>query len=56
MTPETLWILTAAVFAVAILYSSVGHAGASGYLAVMSLLDLIRRAPPPVLGEPIPFQ
>ncbi|MSR08534.1 MAG: sulfite exporter TauE/SafE family protein [Gammaproteobacteria bacterium] len=40
MTPETLWILTAAVFAVAILYSSVGHAGASGYLAVMALLSL----------------
>jgi hypothetical protein len=40
MTPETLWILTAGVFAVAILYSSVGHAGASGYLAVMSLLSL----------------
>ena len=40
MTPETLWILTAAVFAVAILYSSVGHAGASGYIAVMSLLSL----------------
>ncbi|MEO8225293.1 MAG: sulfite exporter TauE/SafE family protein [Gammaproteobacteria bacterium] len=40
MTPETLWILTAAVFAVAILYSSVGHAGASGYIAVMSLLSV----------------
>jgi hypothetical protein len=40
MTPEILWILTAAVFAVAILYSSVGHAGASGYIAAMSLLGL----------------
>lgn len=40
MTPETLWILTAAVFVVAILYSSVGHAGASGYIAVMSLLSV----------------
>jgi len=40
MTPETLWILTAAVFAVAVLYSSVGHAGASGYIAVMSLLSV----------------
>jgi len=40
MAPETLWILTAAVFAVAILYSSVGHAGASGYIAVMSLLSV----------------
>ena len=40
MAPEVLWILTAAVFAVAILYSSVGHAGASGYIAVMSLLSV----------------
>jgi hypothetical protein len=40
MAPETLWILTVAVFAVAILYSSVGHAGASGYIAVMSLLSV----------------
>lgn len=40
MTPEALWILTAAVFSVAALYSSVGHAGASGYIAVMSLLSI----------------
>lgn len=40
MSPDTLWILTVAVFAVAILYSSVGHAGASGYIAVMSLLSV----------------
>jgi uncharacterized membrane protein YfcA len=40
MAPETLWILTTAVFAVAVLYSSVGHAGASGYIAVMSLLSV----------------
>lgn len=40
MTPETLWILTSAVLAVAILYSAVGHAGASGYIAVMSLLSV----------------
>jgi uncharacterized membrane protein YfcA len=40
MIPETIWILTAGVFAVAILYSSVGHAGASGYIAVMSLLSM----------------
>lgn len=45
MAPETLWILTAAVFAVAVLYSSVGHAGASGYIAVMSLLSV---APPEI--------
>jgi uncharacterized membrane protein YfcA len=40
MAPEVLWLLTAGVFAVALLYSSVGHAGASGYIAVMSLLSL----------------
>ena len=34
-----LW-LGAGIFVVAILYSSVGHAGASGYIAVMSLLSL----------------
>lgn len=31
-------LIIAAVFAVAVLYSSVGHGGASGYLAVMALL------------------
>ncbi len=31
-------LIIGAVFAVAILYSSVGHGGASGYLAVMALL------------------
>ena len=40
MAPELLFALTAGVFVVAILYSSVGHAGASGYIAVMSLLGL----------------
>jgi hypothetical protein len=30
----------ALIFVAALLYSSVGHAGASGYLAVMSLLDM----------------
>jgi len=45
MTPEVLWILTASVFVVATLYSSVGHAGASGYIAVMSLLGV---APPEI--------
>jgi hypothetical protein len=40
MEPEVLVALTAAVFIVALLYSSVGHAGASGYIAVMSLLSL----------------
>lgn len=37
---ETLLLLTAGIFALAVLYSSVGHAGASGYIAVMSLLSL----------------
>lgn len=32
--------LAAAIFLVALLYSSVGHAGASGYIAVMSLFAL----------------
>lgn len=40
MTPEQLAILSSAIFIVALLYSSVGHAGASGYIAVMSLLSL----------------
>ncbi|OZA05438.1 MAG: hypothetical protein B7X95_06465 [Methylophilaceae bacterium 17-44-8] len=39
MTPELL-ILLAAVFVIAALYSSVGHAGASGYIAVMSLMSI----------------
>lgn len=38
MTFEILVVF--AVFAVAILYSSVGHGGASGYLAVMALLGV----------------
>jgi uncharacterized membrane protein YfcA len=33
-------LIAAAVFLVAALYSSVGHAGASGYLAVMALLSV----------------
>lgn len=32
------WLLAALFFAVATLYSSVGHAGASGYIAAMALL------------------
>ena len=39
MTGE--WLaLAAAMFLVAVLYSSVGHAGASGYIAVMTLFGL----------------
>lgn len=37
METDTLW-LAALFFAVATLYSSVGHAGASGYIAAMALL------------------
>jgi uncharacterized membrane protein YfcA len=40
MAAEALLLLTAGVFVIALLYSSVGHAGASGYIAVMSLLSL----------------
>src|SRR3954467_14969033 len=32
------WLLGALFFVVAVLYSSVGHAGASGYIAAMALL------------------
>jgi uncharacterized membrane protein YfcA len=39
MTPET-WGLALAILGVAILYSSVGHGGASGYLAVMALFGV----------------
>ena len=37
---EHVLVLAAAIFVVALLYSSVGHAGASGYIAVMSLFGL----------------
>lgn len=40
MSVELLSLMTAAVLVVALLYSSVGHAGASGYIAVMSLFSL----------------
>ena len=38
MTIEQLLILLPAFFALAALYTSVGHAGASGYLAGMALV------------------
>jgi uncharacterized membrane protein YfcA len=38
MTPDQLLILLPAFFALAALYTSVGHAGASGYLAAMALV------------------
>jgi uncharacterized membrane protein YfcA len=40
MTPEHLPLITLCVLIVAFLYSSVGHAGASGYIAVMSLFSM----------------
>lgn len=40
MDVETVIALTALIFAAAVLYSSVGHAGASGYLAAMALFGL----------------
>lgn len=40
MTPELLPYLTLAILVVAFLYSCVGHAGASGYIAVMTLFSL----------------
>ncbi len=38
--PENLFFLTLTILVIAFLYSSVGHAGASGYIAVMSLFSL----------------
>ena len=38
--PQTIALLTLAILVVALLYSSVGHAGASGYIAVMTLFGL----------------
>ncbi len=40
MTPELLPWLAVGVLVIAFLYSSVGHAGASGYIAVMTLFGL----------------
>ncbi len=40
MAPETVAALALSVFGVAFLYSSVGHAGASGYIAVMTLFRM----------------
>jgi uncharacterized membrane protein YfcA len=39
LSPEAIWILPA-LFVVAALYGAVGHGGASGYLAIMSLAAL----------------
>lgn len=40
MTPQELAVVVVAFACVAALYSTVGHAGASGYLAVMALLGV----------------
>ncbi len=40
MPAELLSLMCLAILVVALLYSSVGHAGASGYIAVMSLFSL----------------
>lgn len=40
MEPGSIITLAALIFAAALLYSSVGHAGASGYLAAMALFGL----------------
>lgn len=40
MTFETIALLAAMIFAAAVLYSSVGHAGASAYLAAMALVGV----------------
>ncbi len=41
MDPTAIFIILA-IFIVAVMYSSVGHGGASGYLAVMALFGLIQ--------------
>ncbi len=40
MNPEDIAFLSVLIFIAAVLYSSVGHGGASGYLAVMALFGL----------------
>ena len=40
MSHSTVLVIAALIFAAALLYSTVGHAGASGYLAVMALFGV----------------
>lgn len=40
MAPDSIPLLALAILVVAFLYSSVGHAGASGYIAVMTLFHM----------------
>lgn len=47
MSADSPLVLAPAVFLVALLYSSVGHAGASGYIAVMALASM-----PPAVIKP----
>lgn len=47
MIPDSPFVLAPAVFLVALLYSSVGHAGASGYIAVLALASV-----PPAVIKP----
>ena len=47
MTDGAIVLLTLLFLVVAVLYSTVGHAGASGYLAAMALLG-----PPPAVMRP----
>lgn len=44
LTPDQLTLITLAIFVVAFLYSAVGHAGASGYIAVLSLFSVAPEA------------
>lgn len=48
MSGDALPLLLGAIFVVAVLYSCVGHAGASGYIAVMSLAGLAPQTIKPV--------
>jgi uncharacterized protein len=40
LSPDIFYLLLAGIFIIAMLYSSVGHAGASGYIAIMSMLSI----------------
>lgn len=44
MTPDQLTLIALCIFVIAFLYSSVGHAGASGYIAVLSLFSVAPEA------------
>ena len=44
MNPELIPFLAVCIFIVAMMYSSVGHGGASGYLAIMALFSLAPEA------------